>query len=97
MLNITEFDDTGEVFGQPDQVELDVIMQDGVLIICEIKSSMSRGDVYIFSHKVTFYERLHNRTASRSLIISPMVSDDARRTAEKLGLEVFSYAEDVKL
>jgi hypothetical protein len=96
VLNITEFDDRGEVFGQPDQVELDVIIQNGILIICEIKSSMSRSDVYTFSRKVSFYERLHNRTANRKMIISPMVRDDARRTAEKLRLEVFSYAEDVK-
>jgi hypothetical protein len=96
VLNITEFDDTGEVFGHPDQVELDVIIKNGLLIICEIKSSMSRGDVYIFSRKVKFYERMHQCTATRRLIITPMMRDDARRVAAKLGIEVFSYAEDVK-
>ncbi len=43
VLNVTEFDDAGEVFGSPDQVELDIIIRNGVLILCEIKSSMSRG------------------------------------------------------
>lgn len=97
VLNITEFDDAGEVFGHPDQVELDVIIKNGLLIICEIKSSMSRGDVYTFSRKVKFYERLHACTATRRIIITPMIRDDARRAAEKLGIEVFSYADDVKL
>ena len=97
VLNITEYDDTGEVFGHPDQIELDIIIQNGILIICEIKSSMSRSDVYTFNRKIKFYERLHNRTASRSIIISPMVDDYARRVAEKFGIEVFSYAEDVTL
>ena len=96
VLNITEFDDTGEVFGQPDQVELDVIIKNGLLIICEIKSSMSRGDVYIFNRKVKFYERLHQCAATRRLIITPMMRDDARGVAAKLGIEVFSYVEDVK-
>ncbi len=96
VLNITEFDDTGEVFGQPDQVELDVIISNGTLILCELKSSMSRGDVYIFSRKVKFYERLHLCTADRRIIVTPMIREDARRTATKLDLEVYSFAEDVK-
>ena len=96
VLNITEFDDTGEVFGRPDQIELDVIITNGLLIICEIKSSMSRGDVYIFSRKVKFYERLHQCTANRRIIITPMIRDDARRVAAQLEIEVFGYADEVK-
>ncbi|MGH8477330.1 MAG: DUF3782 domain-containing protein, partial [Methylococcales bacterium] len=29
VLNVTEYDDQGEVFGRPDQIELDVIMRNG--------------------------------------------------------------------
>ena len=97
VVNVTEFDDTGEVFGHPDQVELDVIIHNGTLILCEIKSSMSRGDVYIFNRKVKFYERLHQCTADRRIIITPMIREDGRRTAEKLNLEVYSYAQDMTL
>ena len=32
VLNVNEFDDEGEVFGRPDQVELDVIIKNGLLI-----------------------------------------------------------------
>ena len=96
VLNITEFDDTGEVFGRPDQIELDVIIRNGMLIICEIKASMSRSDVYTFDRKCRFYERLHHCAANRRLIVSPMVRDDARRVAAELKIEVFSYAEDVQ-
>lgn len=96
VVNVTEFDDTGEVFGHPDQIELDVIIHNGMLILCEIKSSMSRSDVYTFDRKVKFYERLHSCTANRRIIITPMIREDARRTAEKLHLEVYSYAQDVK-
>ncbi|GAK49011.1 hypothetical protein U14_00229 [Candidatus Moduliflexus flocculans] len=96
-LNVNDFDESGEVFGRPDQVELDVIIKNGLLIVCELKSSMSRGDVYIFDRKVKFYERLHQRAATRRLIITPMMRDDARRTAAELGIEVFSYAQDAAL
>ena len=96
VLNITEFDDTGEVFGRPDQVELDVIIKNGLLIICEIKSSMSRADVYVFGRKVKFYERLHQCAATRRIVITPMIRDDARRVAAQLDIEVFGYADEVK-
>jgi len=95
VLNVTEFDDEGEVFGRPDQVELDVIIQDGTLILCEIKSSMSKSDMYAFERKVRFYEKRHSRKAHRALVISPMVERRAREVAQKLGIEVYSYAEDV--
>jgi len=95
VINVVEFDDAGEVFGRPDQIELDLIIRDGLLIICEIKSSMSRGDVYLFDRKAGFYERKHNCKASRKLIISPMVDKRAQLVAHKLGIQVYSYAEDV--
>ena len=94
--NVTEFDETGYVFGHPDQVELDIIIKDGLLIICEIKSSMSRSDVYAFGRKVEFYEQEHQQKATRRLIISPMVDEYAQRVAKKLGIEVYSYAEAVE-
>ncbi len=95
VINVTEFDDNGEVFGRPEQIELDVIILNGTLILAEIKSSVSRADVYIFEKKARFYEKLHNRKADRLIIISPMAADKARETARKLGIEVYSYAEDV--
>jgi len=95
VLNITESDHEGEVFGHPDQIELDIIIKNGLLIICEIKSSMSKNDMYIFGRKVRFYEKHHDTEAARQIVISPMVDRYARPVAEKLGIEVFSHAEDV--
>jgi hypothetical protein len=97
VLNINDYDDAGEVFGRPDQVELDVIIKNGLLIICEIKSSMSKADIYIFDRKVAFYEKRHQRKANRKMIISPMVDERAKPIAEALGIEVYSYADNVKL
>jgi len=96
VLNVTEFDDAGEVFGSPDQVELDIIIKNGVLILCEIKSSMSRGDVYIFNRKIAFYEKRHNRKADRKIIISPMVDKYGQRVAEKLNIEVYSHGREIR-
>ncbi len=95
VINVVEYDDAGEVFGRPDQVELDLIIKDDLLIICEIKSSMSKGDMYIFDRKVKFYEQKHDRKATRMLVISPMVDERAQNVADKLGIQVYSYAQDV--
>ncbi len=96
VLNITDYDDEGVVFGRPDQIELDVIIKNGLLIICEIKSSISRSDMYTFERKVRFYEKHHQRQANRILVISPMVEAKAEQVAEKLGIEVYSDSMEVK-
>jgi len=96
VLNINEYDESGEVFGHPDQVELDIIIQDGTLILCELKSSISKSDMYAFEKKIAFYEKRHNRKASRKLVISPMVDDRAKQVAQRLNIEVYTHAGDVK-
>lgn len=95
VLNINEFDDEGQVFGQPDQVEIDVIIHNGTVILCELKASMSKADMYLFERKVRFYEQRHGRPVERKLAVSPMVPPGVRAVAERLGIEVFSYADDV--
>ena len=95
VLNVNEFDDTGMVFGAPDQVEIDIIIKNGELILCELKSSMSKSDMYTFDRKVHFYEQRHRRQVQRKIAVSPMVPPLVRVIAEKLGIEVFGYAEEV--
>ena len=48
VLNLQESDPEGEVFGRPDQVEIDVIIKNGLVIVCELKSSISKSDMYGF-------------------------------------------------
>ncbi len=95
VINVVEYDDAGEVFGRPDQVELDIIVKDDLLFLCEIKSSMSKSDMYAFERKVRFYERRHERTVNRMLVISPMVDRQAQTVADNPGIQVYSYAQDV--
>ena len=96
VLNVVEYDDQGEVFGRPDQVELDILIRDGVLILCELKSSLSKPDVHAFHRKSRFYEKRHQRQADRRLVISPMVAPLALKVAKELGIEVYSSALDVE-
>ena len=95
VLNVTEYDHAGEVFGRPDQVELDVIVFNGILILCEIKSSVSKPDLHFFDRKAAYYAKHHQREVNRKIVISPMVDPRAVKLAEELGIEVYSHSYDV--
>ena len=51
VVNIVDFDDSGQVFGRPEQIELDIIIRNGTLIIMELKSSVSKPEIYAFERK----------------------------------------------
>jgi hypothetical protein len=89
VMNVNEYDEQGMVFGRPDQVELDVIVTNGTLILMELKSSIDKAGMYIFERKARFYEQRHNRKANRLIVISPMIEPRARAVGERLGIEMF--------
>ena len=96
VINVTDYDDQGVVFGRPDQVELDVIIKNGLLLICELKSSIDKAGMYIFERKARFYEQRHQRTANRLIVISLMIDARARKVAERLGIETYGDSTEVE-
>jgi len=96
VLNVNEYDDQGEVFGRPDQIELDIIIKNGLLLICELKSSIDKGGMYLFECKARFYERRHDRKADRLIVISPMIGERAKKLAKELGIEIYSDSLEVE-
>ncbi|MBK5931108.1 PD-(D/E)XK nuclease family protein [Halochromatium salexigens] len=95
VLNVSEYDDNGEVFGRPDQVEIDVLIKNGLLILCELKSSIDKAGMYTFERKARFYERRHERQANRLIVISPMIDSRAQDVARRLGIETYGEPEEV--
>ena len=91
-----DYDHDGIVFGRPDQIEMDVIIYNGTLILCEIKSSISKSEMYAFWRKKEFYEKKHNCKVSRVMVISPMIANMAKKVAENLNIELYGYAEDIR-
>lgn len=92
-----DFDYEGIVFGRPDQVELDVIIHNGEVILCELKSSISKPQMYAFWRKCQFYEVKHHCVVTRKIVISPMVEEKAQHIAQELQIEVYSFADDVRV
>jgi hypothetical protein len=97
VVRIEDWDDEGAVFGRPEQVELDVIITNGTLLICELKSSIDKGGMYIFERKARFYERRHQRKADRLIVVSPMIDPRAAKVAAALGIETYGDSSEVEL
>ena len=96
VLNLTLYENDGEVFCRPDKVEFDLIVKNGMVIACEIKSSIDKAGMYSFGRKVDFYAKREQRHVSRKIVISPMVDRRALPVAEALGIEIYSYADAVE-
>ncbi len=90
-------DKSGEAFGRPDLVELDIIIRNEEVLACEIKPSISRADVYIFERKVRSYEKRLERKVNRLLLISPLMREKDRDLAKTLGMEVYADVNKVAL
>lgn len=83
-----ENDVAGEVFGYPEQIELDVVVKNGKVIVIEIKAAAGRSDVYYFDRKVAFYARKTGREVNRKLMVTPYADNRARETGVRLGVEI---------
>ncbi|GAB6947914.1 DUF3782 domain-containing protein [Vulcanisaeta sp. JCM 16161] len=82
-------DTSGEVYGHPAIVDVDLVIRDGTHILVEVKSSISRGDVAEFWRVGRLYERV-NGVKPRLVIISPYVDDKAAELARELGVDVYT-------
>ena len=72
-VNVNDYDHQGVVFGRPDQVKLDIIIKNDLLLICELKPSIDKANMYLFERKARFYEERHQRKANRLIVIPPMI------------------------
>ncbi len=90
-----EMDTEGDVFGDPDQIELDVVIKNGKVLVVEIKSALDKGAVHQFARKVKFYAHKTGRHIDRKLIVASYVEPRAQATAKRLGVEVCTDVEEL--
>jgi hypothetical protein len=95
VLHVVERDESGVVFGRPEQIELDIVVKNGKLLIIEIKSSVGSGDVLLFAKKAEFYQERHNKRATALVMISPMIDDKGFEYIAHYGMIAYSYASEV--
>ncbi|WP_148682853.1 PD-(D/E)XK nuclease family protein [Pyrobaculum ferrireducens] len=96
----TYFDDKGQIYGYPSEVELDVVVKNGVTILVEITSAVRRGDLPYVKRKVELYEKVSGRRVERVLLVSPFIHDKnpdfVRALARSLGIDIVSPAEHIE-
>ena len=85
----TYYDEEGFVFGFPSLVEVDMVISDEEHILVEIKSSVSRADVYEFWKVGQLYERIKG-VKPRLAIVSPFVREETKKLAKELGIDVYT-------
>ena len=83
-------DEQGFVYGHPSDVDIDVAVHDGKVILVEVRSHVEREDVYYFRRRCEFYRAMEGREPTRLIIVTPYADEDALRIAEQLGIEVYT-------
>jgi len=89
----TAYDEEGRVFGFPSEVEVDVAVKDGKVILIEITSHARASDVILFKRKAELYAEKEGKRPDRLVIITPYAEEDAKRIAERLGIEIYTGAQ----
>jgi len=89
----TAYDEEGRVFGYEAVVEVDVAVRDGKVILIEITSHARASDVILFKRKAELYAEKEGKRPDRLIIITPYAEEDAKRIAERLGIEIYTGAQ----
>ncbi len=86
----TAYDEEGYVYGYPSELEVDVAVVDGRVILVEVSSHVRPSDVSEFRRKAEFYERKVGVKPHRLLMVTPYADDDALRAGMRLGVEIYT-------
>jgi hypothetical protein len=70
-----EFDKEGIVYGEPSDVEIDVVIKDGKVIIVEITHTLKRSDLDVIARKRQFYEKVRGRKVDGVVVVTPFIHD----------------------
>jgi len=84
------YDNAGIVFGYPSEVEVDIAVSDGKLILIEVSSHVKASDVLQFKRKAELYERVTGRKPDRLIIVTPYIDEKALEAARQLGVEAYT-------
>ena len=84
------YDEAGRVFGYPSNVDVDVTVKDGRVILVEVSSHIRLSDILQFKRKAELYEEKTGRKPDRLLIVTPYIDEEALKASRRLGVEVYT-------
>ncbi|QXJ34035.1 PD-(D/E)XK nuclease family protein [Saccharolobus shibatae] len=86
------YDRDGYVYDEPSDVEYDIVIKDGSVILVEITSSLKRGDLPTIKRKKEFYEKVKNIKVNLVYVITPFIHDRyperVKAMAKDMGIEI---------
>jgi hypothetical protein len=90
-------DAAGAVHGVPGPVEIDLVVRNGELWLVEIKGRISGNDLFAFMRKTRFYQKQTGRSATRRIVIAPVIEEPAQARAAQEGIECYSAVDDLQI
>jgi hypothetical protein len=84
------FDEKGRVYGYPSEVDLDIAVSDGKLILIEVSSHVRASDVNAFRRKAELYVEKTGRRPDRLVIVTPYIDDKALEASKQLEIEIYT-------
>ncbi|EWG06519.1 MAG: hypothetical protein ASUL_09089 [Candidatus Aramenus sulfurataquae] len=86
------YDKEGYVFGEPSEVEIDMVVKDGKVIMVEIMTAYRRADTNVIARKREFYEKVKNVKVDSVIVVAAYVEDKNPERilarAQSLGIKV---------
>ena len=73
-----------------------MVVQNGKVIVVEIKSALDRANTYLFNRKVEFYTHQTGRKVDRKVVVAPYADECAKEVALRLGIEVCTDVAEFK-
>ncbi|WP_322798094.1 PD-(D/E)XK nuclease family protein [Thermoflexus sp.] len=92
----TDFDERGEVFNFPSDVEVDVVIRNGRVLVVELRTSVSREALPTMERKVRFYEGRTGRKVDRRILVTPWYDPGVDELARRLGWELYGEPEEIQ-
>ena len=94
------FDREGYVYGYPSDIEIDVVVKDGKVIIVELTASLKRGELVPLAKKRELYEKLKGVKVTEIVVVTPFIDDrDPERLitiAKSMGIRAITPVELVE-
>ncbi|MEZ0319900.1 MAG: DUF3782 domain-containing protein [Pyrobaculum sp.] len=69
------YDTEGYVYGFPSEVEIDIVLRDGKIIMVELTAAAKRGDLPIILKKKEYYEKRTGAKVDAVYVITPFIHD----------------------
>jgi len=86
------FDREGYVYGEPSEVEYDVVVRDGKTFLVEITSALKRGDLSTLRRKREYFEKAKGVKVDAVFVVTPFIHDKVpervKAMAKDMGIEV---------